>query len=44
MYEAGVRAEQGVFDDDSNQVVGACFWPSSFLLNDIALSMGILSL
>ena len=35
---------QGVFDDGSDPVVVACVWPSSFLLNDVALSMGILPL
>jgi len=44
MYEVGVGAEQGVFDNDSDPVIAACVWSSSFLLNVVALSAGILSL
>jgi len=44
MYETGVRAKQGVFSDGSDPVIVACVWLSSFLLNVVALSVGILSL
>jgi len=42
MYEVRVKAEQGVFDDNSDRR-GMCL-VVSFLLNAIALFVGILSL
>ena len=44
MYEVGMGAEQGVFDDDFDPIIMACVWSSSFLLNYVSLSVGILSL
>ena len=44
MYEAGVGAEQGVFNDGSVPVIVACVWTSSFLLNVVTLFVGILFL
>ena len=40
MYEARIRAEQGVFDDGSDLVIMAYVWLSSFLRNVVALPMG----